>query len=40
MTAARAMESMIDVRIIEWKEKLTTDYANTGEPMDFAAWTQ
>lgn len=40
MSAARGMESIIDTRIVELKEKLTKLFVETGDKMDFAQWSQ
>jgi hypothetical protein len=38
MTAVKPMEGIIDSRIIEWTEKLETDFAKPGKKLDFAPW--
>lgn len=38
MTAIKPMEGLIDSRIIEWTNKLETDFVKTGKKFDFASW--
>ncbi|KAL0636450.1 hypothetical protein Q9L58_004599 [Maublancomyces gigas] len=38
MTAVRPIEGLIDSRIIEWTEKLDSDFVKTGKNFDFASW--
>ena len=40
MTNLKRLEGQVDERIVEWTGALRNRFADTGEKLDYAAWSQ
>lgn len=40
LTNLKPLEGQIDARVVQWTSVLNAKFAQTGEKMDFAQWSQ